>query len=160
MQCPRCGLINPETAARCDCQFEFSTGLVAVGAPGAIGLPLAPLGDRFAGQCIDSLFGYGGMFLGTHIGVSLGVGPLPAMVMFALYLLFADGMGEGQSFGKKVMNIAVVDQKTGEPCSYRSSLLRNAVRLFGVLDWGFIFGRQRQRLGDKAAGTLVVKLRR
>jgi uncharacterized RDD family membrane protein YckC len=29
-----------------------------------------------------------------------------------------------------------------------------------VIDWVFIFGRKRQRLGDKAANTVVVKVAR
>ena len=28
MKCPRCGLINPETAQRCDCGYDFVTHLV------------------------------------------------------------------------------------------------------------------------------------
>jgi uncharacterized RDD family membrane protein YckC len=79
--------------------------------------------------------------------------------MFVGYLLFSDGLGEGQSFGKKLVKIAVVDQSTGAPCSYRGSLLRNLMRVFGVFDWAFALGERRQRLGDKAANTIVVKLR-
>lgn len=26
MQCPKCGLFNPETAQRCDCGFDFPSG--------------------------------------------------------------------------------------------------------------------------------------
>ena len=28
MDCPRCGLINPETAQRCDCGYDFREGIV------------------------------------------------------------------------------------------------------------------------------------
>ena len=80
-------------------------------------------------------------------------------MMFIGYLLFSDGLGEGQSFGKKLVKIAVVDQSTGAPCTYGGSLLRNLVRMLGVFDWAFVFGERRQRLGDKAANTIVVRLR-
>jgi len=28
MKCPNCGLINPETAERCDCGYDFLTGIM------------------------------------------------------------------------------------------------------------------------------------
>lgn len=158
MQCPKCGLPNPPGASRCDCLYDFSTGMIQLGAPGTLGLPLATLGERFAGQCLDSLVAYGGLFLGTHITTSLGIGPAPAVILFVTYLLFADGLGNGQSFGKKLVKTAVVNERTGAPCTFGNSFLRNVVMFFGVLDWGFIFGKRRQRLGDKAASTIVVKL--
>ena len=57
------------------------------------------------------------------------------------------------------MKIAVVDQSTGAPCSYGGSLVRNLVRMLGIVDWAFVLGERRQRLGDKAANTIVVKVR-
>ena len=38
-------------------------------------------------------------------------------------------------------------------------MLRNLVRMLGVFDWAFALGERRQRLGDKAANTNLVKLR-
>ena len=83
----------------------------------------------------------------------------PGLAIQLGYLLFSDGLGEGQSFGKKLVKIAVVDRSTGAPCTYGGSLLRNLVRMLGVFDWAFALGERRQRLGDKAANTIVVKLR-
>ncbi len=159
MQCPRCGLVSPETAIACDCRYEFQAGALAVGSSRALALPRATLGERFAAHFIDSAVSCGGIVLGTHIGTSLGVGAAPALLMFVGYLLFSDGLGEGQSFGKKLVKIAVVDQSTGAPCTYAGSLLRNLIRVFGVFDWAFALGEGRQRLGDKAANTIVVKVR-
>jgi uncharacterized RDD family membrane protein YckC len=158
MQCPRCGLTNTLAAIQCDCGYDLRAGVIAVAMPRALSLPLATFGERFAGHFLDSAVSCGGIFLGTHIGTSLGVGPTPAVVMFVAYLLFSDGLGNGQSFGKKLVNIAVVDQKTGAPCTFAGSLLRNLLRVFGVFDWAFAFGERRQRLGDKAARTIVVKV--
>jgi uncharacterized RDD family membrane protein YckC len=157
MECPRCRLINHSTSLRCDCGYDFRTGTIPDALAGDNHLPLASLGDRVAGQFFDTIVAYGGLFLGGHITRSLGITSAPAVVLFVLYLLFADGLGRGQSLGKKLMNTAVVDEKTGAACSFGTSFLRNAVMLLGVLDWGFIFGVRRQRLGDKAASTIVVK---
>src|SRR5450631_4468444 len=159
MQCPRCGLTNPEMATECDCRYDFQTGALAVGTSRALGFPRATLGERFAAHFIGSAVSCGGMILGTHIGTSLGVGAAPAVMMFVGYMLFSDGLGEGQSFGKKLVKIAVVDQSTGAPYTHEASLFRNMVRMRGVFDWAFALGERRQRLGDKAANTIVVKLR-
>lgn len=158
MQCPRCGLINPEAAIQCDCRYDFRTGALALAMPQALGPPLATLGERFAGHFLDVVLSCGGIGLGSYIGTSLGVGALPAIVMFAAYQLFSDGLGNGQSFGKRVVKIAVVDEKTGAPCTFGGSFLRNAARFFGLFDWAFMFGERRQRLGDKAANTIVIKV--
>jgi uncharacterized RDD family membrane protein YckC len=159
MNCPRCGLINPAESARCDCGYDFQTGAVhRVAAPNN-GFALASLGERFAGQFLDSLVAYGGIFLGMHITQKVGFGSAVPFLLFVFYLLFADGLGNGQSLGKKLIGTAVVDEQTGAPCSYWKSFVRNVVMFFGVFDWAFIFGDRRQRLGDKAASTVVIKLR-
>jgi uncharacterized RDD family membrane protein YckC len=81
-------------------------------------------------------------------------------VGFALfYLWFADGFSNGQSYGKRVFNTAVVDYDDGTPCTCGQSLVRNILlSVLGPIDWVFIFGEQRRRLGDRAAGTKVVEL--
>jgi uncharacterized RDD family membrane protein YckC len=159
MQCSRCGLINPPNAVRCDCGYDFETGAVHAVAASYKGRPLATLLERFGGQILDSLVAYGGLFLGMHVTQTLGITPAPAVILCLLYLVFADGIGNGQSVGKKLVGTSVVDAKTGEPCGYLSSFVRNAVMFFGIFDWIFIFGRRHQRLGDMAAGTVVVNLR-
>jgi uncharacterized RDD family membrane protein YckC len=125
-------------------------------APGG-GLPLADLGQRFVGQMLDGFIAYGGLFLGSYVTGMLGVTSAPAVILFLLYLLFADGIGGGQSIGKKLLGIAVVDAASGRPIGHRASFVRNVMMVLGIFDTIFIFGDRRQRLGDKLAGTLVVK---
>ena len=72
------------------------------------------------------------------------------------YFFFADGLHEGQSFAKRWLGIRVVDAKTGAPCTSWQSFGRNVFTILGPLDWIFIFGERRQRLGDKPAGTIVI----
>jgi uncharacterized RDD family membrane protein YckC len=82
-------------------------------------------------------------------------------ILAAAYLLLADGLPNGQSIGKRVLDIAVIDQRTRKPCTYFQSFVRNfLLALLGIFDWIFIFGRKHQRLGDLAASTIVVRLQR
>jgi uncharacterized RDD family membrane protein YckC len=54
--------------------------------------------------------------------------------------------------------MTVVDAKTGAPCTVWQSFVRNLLlAILGPLDWIFILGERHQRLGDKAAGTIVVE---
>jgi uncharacterized RDD family membrane protein YckC len=88
------------------------------------------------------------------------VGDVVAVCCFILatgYMLIRDSLPGGQSYGKRAVETAVVDIKSGEPCTIGKSIIRNAMRLLGIIDIVFIGGQERRRLGDFAAGTLVVK---
>ena len=78
-------------------------------------------------------------------------------ILGALYTLLADGLEGGQSIGKRLVGIRVVSMSTGAPCTFGQSFVRNLLlMILGPIDWIFIFGERHQRLGDKAAGTIVV----
>jgi uncharacterized RDD family membrane protein YckC len=73
------------------------------------------------------------------------------------YYLFADGFSGGQSYAKRWLGMHVVDATTNAPCTFWQSFLRNFLLMFlGPIDWIFIFGERHQRLGDKAANTIVL----
>ena len=125
--------------------------------------PLATLGDRFIGELLDSAVVVIILILWvTPFALSGPLAPtvMPAGMGFGLiYVLLADGLPGGQSLGKRINNTSVVDAETGEPCTFGQSFVRNIVlTVLGIIDWVFIFGKKRQRLGDRAAGTVVVKL--
>ena len=123
---------------------------------------LASLSDRLFGQILDSLIAFAPFIpagILVVISPSLGMLAIVAAGGYAFYyILFADGFEGGQSYGKRFVNTAVIDGTTGEPCTFWQSFLRNVpLMLLGVIDWVFIFGQRRQRLGDKLANTFVVK---
>lgn len=124
-------------------------------------LVLAPIGKRFSAQFIDELIAVGGgysLLIGMNeLVASDGNTPFLAMIIFALlYTLFADGMFEGQSIGKKLMNLYVVSNEMEKPCTYWQSFLRNSTYLLGIFDFIFLFGKERRRLGDRLASTKVL----
>ena len=165
MDCPFCGLINPDSAERCDCGYDFRTGHRGKPANGAgidaVGA-LASWDDRLAARVVDIIVA----------GAIAVAGFLPALgsktvaettgrisIFTALaYFLIADGIWNGQSLGKKLARIRVVDARTGRPCTILKSVLRNCLLwLLGWLDLVFIFRGRQQRVGDQAAGTVVIR---
>ena len=122
---------------------------------------LASLMERWVGQFLDGLIFIVifivGILLNSITGLTLGT--VIGVVAAILYLLFQDGLTNGQSWGKKIMKTKVIDSRTSVPCTFGQSFLRNLLlTILSWIDWVFIFGEKRQRLGDRAAHTLVVKL--
>ncbi|UXZ96078.1 RDD family protein [Pseudomonas phytophila] len=88
--------------------------------------------------------------------ISSALGALLAPLAYA-YLLFADAIWNGQSLGKKVMKIVVMDEQNLVPCGYLQAFVRNLLKLLLLfLDWIFIFFDSQKRIGDMAASTIVV----
>lgn len=118
-------------------------------------LGLASRWSRLAGQMIDASFAGLPMVLVAAFSEPGGVLTMLAVGWMFFYLFLGDGLQGGQSFAKQWLGIRVVDGD-GAPCTFGRSLVRNIFTILGPLDWIFIFGERRQRLGDKIAGTIVV----
>ncbi len=169
MFCPKCGAATPPSAAFCGQCGQVLTPSAGPSFPplsaGQDRVPenLATLGQRLMGQFLDSVIAFipvlAALVLGVVSDTLGGLALLGAIAFAVFYILFADGFEGGQSFGKRMMGTAVISAATGQPCSYGASLIRNLLlSLLGFIDWLFIFGPRRQRLGDKAAGTYVVRV--
>jgi uncharacterized RDD family membrane protein YckC len=122
---------------------------------------LASIGARFLAKLVDYVGGIAALtavaylsFLYLPRPISDAIGDASIVALF-VYLLFKDGFG-GQSIGKRLLGIRVVQGSTGEPCTLPRSFIRNILGAFGVVDAAFALGIKRQRLGDLAAGTSVV----
>ncbi len=128
--------------------------------------PLANIFVRWIARFIDFFISVFVMFF-SWISVGLftsNIGNLSILIFLGYYLLKDALPGlQGQSFGKKAMNIKVIDVNTNQSLEgkYARAILREIVTLIPLLnfiDAIFIFGPTSQRLGDKFAETKVISL--
>jgi uncharacterized RDD family membrane protein YckC len=93
---------------------------------------------------------------------------LSIMLLFPsiIYSFIRDGLGQGQSWGKQLLNLMVVDLKSNEPCSKGKSFVRNVIgfllSLFPYIGWLVepiivLADDKGRRLGDRAAETMVIE---
>jgi uncharacterized RDD family membrane protein YckC len=75
--------------------------------------------NRVVGKSIDGLVILTVFFLGKAIWFPLGLGAA------LLLCSFQDGMGTGQSVGKRILGLRVIDDQTGLGCSFFQSFQRN-----------------------------------
>jgi uncharacterized membrane protein SpoIIM required for sporulation/uncharacterized RDD family membrane protein YckC len=145
----------------------------------AIGYELADLGSRFTALLVDamliiggyigiwlSLFFLAGMlgFRGLLMGIGLGIAIFAGFVLMWGYFVFYEGLRDGQTPGKRRMGIRVVHDG-GYPVTVRGAAVRNLMRLidiqpapsFAVGGLAMMLHPQTKRLGDLAAGTVVVR---
>jgi uncharacterized RDD family membrane protein YckC len=79
------------------------------------------------------------------------------------YFIFFEGTGSGQTPGKRLVQIRVIDH-TGQPVSWSQVFIRNIIRVFdeGVLLIGLLsmmIDNKERRFGDLAAASLVIRER-
>jgi uncharacterized RDD family membrane protein YckC len=138
--------------------------------------PIASLGDRTLAIILDGLllaaaYAVVGMLVARRLGGVTGSGfsmeGKPALLAIALTMLVGavyywlfEGLF-GATIGKAILGIGV-RRVDGGRCGLGRSLVRNLLRVIDALAVylvGFlvaIFSKSRQRIGDHAAGTVVV----
>lgn len=104
----------------------------------------------------DALFFRGFTVL---LGLPLLVGCSVSLAYFVLFEVYQNG----QTFGKILVGIKVVNMKN-EPVTLTASVLRNLLRCVDFLPFLYFLGfivivlsEKRQRIGDRVAGTMVVR---
>ena len=139
----------------------------------------AGIGSRFYAALIDtvlltliSLVGYyvNRRFI-SELGDVVGnwLGALGGIVVFALfwgYYIVFEVTTNGQTLGKRVLGLRVI-KEGGYPIGFADSAIRNLVRIVDFLPFFYgagllcmLINRNSLRLGDLAAGTLVIKTAR
>lgn len=137
--------------------------------PEGIDLPLRPAGLMVRAVAFAIDLGIRGFILGVlFIALAflgrLGMG-LGSLLLFAIswwYMVLFEVLREGRSPGKQWLGLRVVHDD-GTPIGWSASLLRNLLRFVDLLPFGYFLGALSclqhptfKRLGDIAAGTLVV----
>jgi len=104
---------------------------------------------------------------GLALAGQLGLGIFLVVFFLAewFYPVFFEVLADGQTPGKKSMGLRVVNHD-GTPIGWSASVIRNLLRVADFLPFFYVAGlvsmlcsRSFQRLGDLAAGTLVINLR-
>ena len=147
----------------------------------AIQMPIAGIGSRFVALLVDYLIWFPALFLimwaFSFIGPSLhAFNKLSEQwaIAISVFLIFLFNWGyftlfeafwNGRTPGKRVARIRVI-QKSGRPIGLFESMARNFIRYVDMIPWvppyavaaiAVFATRDHQRLGDLAAGTLVVR---
>jgi len=162
-------MMESETGSRWD-QLSIETPELV-----AIEMPVAGLGSRFAAVLIDYLI-WAALILLLLILISFvrptlhsfGEKWTTALLVFFFFLLrwgyftLFEAFWNGRTLGKRIARIRVI-QKTGRGISFFEAMTRNLLRFIDGLPFFYVVGvitvfctRDSQRLGDLAAGTLVV----
>jgi uncharacterized RDD family membrane protein YckC len=136
-------------------------------------LVLAGVGSRFAASLLDVVIQLGAIFaLAVVLGPLGSSGYVVAAYLVAVFLiLFAyditlETWNRGRTVGKLAAGLRVV-RVGGEPEGFLTAAVRNFLRIVDFLPAFYVVGvisilvtSRNQRLGDLAAGTLVVRERR
>ncbi|WP_232686284.1 RDD family protein [Halobacterium zhouii] len=138
------------------------------------------IGSRIGAQLVDSIIMVVLFFIGSFIGGLVGgfigafagsdgiaggatlLGILVGIAAALFYAFLLEGAWDGYTVGKRVFGIKVV-KETGETLDYGAAFVRNLLRIIDGLFYyvvGFIAmaaSDKRQRIGDRVAGTVVVR---
>lgn len=102
------------------------------------------------------------LLLGLLGKFGMGLGTLLLFLLTWWYMVLFEVLNQGRSPGKQVMKLRVVHDD-GTPVGWAASLTRNLLRFVDLLPFGYALGILSclnhpafKRLGDLAAGTLVV----
>jgi uncharacterized RDD family membrane protein YckC len=133
---------------------------------------VAGLGTRTIAQVLDLLIVFGILIAVYFVAIAaLVVGSDAATLIFLIgsfvvifgYFWVSEALWSGQTVGKKALHLRAVGDR-GEPLTFAQAGIRNIVRIVDFLPYGYGVGLvvlfangKGKRLGDLAAGTVVVK---
>ncbi len=136
-----------------------------------LGFRLAGVGARALAHVVDILIVGAGivlLVLGSSLlarydeAIAMGAAVFLVFVWAVLYFVLGEGLGNGQTVGKRTLGIRV-RMADGTPLGLEAAILRNLMRPADMLPGPYLVGlgsiflsSRAQRLGDLVAGTVVV----
>lgn len=159
---PLCAAKDRDAISSIDTRYQIET-------PEGIDLPLRPAGLLPRALAFAFDLGVRGLLMGILLvplallgNIGIGLGSLLLFLVSWWYMVLFEVLNQGCSPGKQVMGMRVV-QDDGTPIGWSASLIRNLLRFVDMLPFGYFLGAisclqhpNFKRLGDLAAGTLVV----
>lgn len=138
-------------------EYNIGGGAAAAGGPSG---PRASIGLRFVALLIDGVILVVVQLVIRAIAGQAAAQILGAVIGIAYYAYF-EGQPAGQTLGKRVMGIRVIDFNTGGSIDMGRAAIRSVVRLISgfVCAIGYIwalFNKENQTWHDLAAQTVVV----
>jgi len=135
-------------------------------------LTLAGVGSRFLAAIVDTTIQFATLLLivlfvslAGSSGPVTAVGTILAFLVFLGYDILFETKASGRTPGKRLTGLRVV-RRGGGPVGFRTSAVRNLLRVIDLLPGMYLVGivcvlvtKQNQRLGDLAAGTIVLRER-
>ena len=139
---------------------------------------LASVGSRFLAVALDTLFQAGGFLVFVLIGlaaagistifrVNAGIWVVAVLILTSFLIYYGyfavfEAVWNGQTPGKRIIGLRVI-LVAGRPITAYEAILRNVVRIADQMPGMYAIGilsilltGKNQRLGDLAAGTVVV----
>jgi uncharacterized RDD family membrane protein YckC len=139
---------------------EFQAPATTPPPTGRASVPRAGFWRRFGSYLLDSLILAVPVIIIVLIA-NQAVGNLASIVVALAYFSYFEGGPTGQTIGKRVQGIRVIDFKVGGPIGYGRGLLRTVARYLSAIVFflGYfwmLWDREKQCWHDKIAGTVVV----
>lgn len=183
-RCAICGTVYTDGTRFCPADggrvTQFASPPVGqMPAHGIVSYPKASLSNRFLAHLVDAVItlvlsvpalfclvaSFAGEFSGSSNSAKLMLLALLLCIIPLVYTLLKDGLGRGQSWGKRLFSIMVVHLADNRPCDAGRSALRNLVSALvsaiPFVGWLIeplmvLITVDARKIGDMAANTQVI----
>jgi|SRR5581483_1958158 len=134
--CPQCGVPSAGNLTCANCRQVYAL---------PVGVTLASPGKRLGAYLLSGLLGVVTLYIG-----------------WLIWDIVLNSKGSGQSPGKQLLKVRVIDLQTGRPATFGKMFLRGLLKdvighiIYGILALFLLIDKDNQELWDKAVSTVVI----